>query len=257
MSVQIRDFLLSLEPFASLDWAEDWDNGGVSVRSRSGEIHRVAVALDPTVEAVRQAADQGCDCLLTHHPLIFSPLRFLDPELPTAAALYELVERGMTAVSCHTSWDNSPVGTNVSLVQACTQNSPRPLLLGKGWGTGAVVSFQSSSPLAVAEMLKDRWGLTWARVYGASRSVSSMALCGGSGGELWREALNTGADLYVTADMKYHDLQDAVLSGLAVIVVDHGEMEWASMDSLRGCVRQATGLDVILLEKPDMGGCVL
>lgn len=257
--MNLDEFMSSIASIASPSWAEDWDNCGVTVRSRSGSIDKVAVALDPFVESVVMADSKGCDCLLTHHPLIFSPIRNVAYNNPTGAALMELVLRGMSAICCHTNWDSSPVGTNVSLARSIGMGDVQPLVPGVNgrWGDGAIGYIDPVSLASFAELIKARWGLSFARVWGNPGKVSKIAICGGSGGSLWKSAWRSGAQVYVTADLKYHDVQDALFYGLSVIQVDHGEMEWATMEDLASKVSSASGLETVLLPTPGLSGYIL
>lgn len=250
----LDDFMNSIEPVASVSWAEDWDNGGVMVRSVKGQASKVAVALDPTEEAVERGFSLGCDCLLTHHPLIFSPLKKLTYDGSVGRAVFALIKHDMSAVSCHTSWDNSPVGTNVSLGKKLGLDGMAPIVKSQsgGWGEG-LVGF--TDPVDMAELVDltvSAWGLSHAKFWGdAGARISKIALCGGSGGGLWQDALNAGAQVYITGDLKYHDVQDAVAMGINMVQVDHGEMEWASMEDLSREISRCSGLETVLLEKPD------
>ena len=82
------------------------------------------------------------------------------------------------------------------------------------------------------EHVKQSWGLSGIDCYGQPAKISRVALCGGSGSEFWRAAKNHKADIYLTADMKYHELSDAVNEGLAIGLINHGEMERASIPEL-------------------------
>lgn len=247
--MKIDDFMSLISSFASPSWAEPWDNCGVTVRGRSDSVDKIAVALDPSVESVIMAESEGCDCLLTHHPLIFSPIRGLSYDNPVGAALSELILRDMSAICCHTNWDSSPVGTNVSLAEAIALSNVRPLIPGSDgkWGDGAVGEIDSVSMGELLELLKTRWRVSFSRVWGDPGDVSRVAICGGSGGSLWKDALSSGAQVYVTADLKYHDVQDALFAGLSLIQLDHGEMEWATMADLAANVSHVSGVDTVLL----------
>ena len=250
--MNLDDFMSSVASVASPLWSEEWDNCGVTVRSRSGLVKKIAVALDPTVESVVEAYSKGCDCLLTHHPLIFSPIRNLSWENPTGAALMELIRRDMTAICCHTNWDSSPIGTNVSLARSIGLDPISPLVPGADgrWGDGAVGNIVSTSMSDLVELIKSRWSLSFSRVWGGDRDITRLALCGGSGGSLWKKALSSGAQVYITADLKYHDVQDALFSGLSIVQVDHGEMEWFTMADLATAVSRASGVETVLLPIP-------
>nr|WP_321499233.1 Nif3-like dinuclear metal center hexameric protein [uncultured Dethiosulfovibrio sp.] len=256
--MRIGDFMSSITSVASPGWAEDWDNCGVTVRSRSGEIGKVAVALDPTLESVMMAHSKGCDCLLTHHPLIFSPIRAVSPNDPVGSALMELIARDMSTICCHTNWDSSPYGTNVSLSQSIGLTDISPLVLGIGdkWGDGAVGNIPPVPVVDLVELIKKRWNLSFVRVWGTPIDITRVALCGGSGASLWKKAFASGAQVYITADLKYHDVQDALFSGLSVIQVDHGEMEWATMADLADNVSKASGLETVLLPMPEVSGLI-
>lgn len=247
--MKIDDFMSLISSTVSPSWAEPWDNCGVTVRARSDSVDKIAVALDPSVESVIMAESEGCNCLLTHHPLIFSPIRNLSYNEPVGAALSELILREMSAICCHTNWDSSPVGTNVSLAKAICMDDVRPLISGVNgrWGDGAVGEIGPLSMDDLMDLLKARWGVSFSRVWGNPGNVSRVAICGGSGGALWKNALSSGAQVYVTADLKYHDVQDALFSGLSLIQLDHGEMEWATMADLAAVVSCSSGIETVLL----------
>jgi putative NIF3 family GTP cyclohydrolase 1 type 2 len=107
----------------------------------------------------------------------------------------------------------------------------------------------------VLDRLKKAWNLTRLDYYGpVDGSVARVALCGGSGGSLWPKALAMKANLYVTADMKYHDIIDCLRTGIsvavpvAVAVADHGEMEKATLAELARYLAVPGELDTVLLD---------
>lgn len=259
--MRLDDFLSFIDPVASISWAEDWDNCGVMVRSMTDEVSKVAIALDPTVVSIKDAFSLGCDCLLTHHPLIFSPLKNLTCETPVGRAVFELIKKDLSAVCCHTSWDNSPVGTNVSLGRLLNLEAMVPISPSSsgGWGEGVVGVADPIDLDGLVCRLKSVWDLSFARFWGdRGTEISRIALCGGSGGFLWREAVKSGAQVFITGDLKYHEVQEAVAMGLCMVQVDHGEMEWASMQDLSVEISRCSGLETFLLEKPrDLAGSIL
>ena len=98
------------------------------------------------------------------------------------------------------------------------------------------------------------WGLSHIDCYGHTEEIMRAALCGGSGAEFWREALHKKADIYLTADMKYHEIADAVNEGLAIGLINHGEMERAAIPELARkiseCGTETVILDVKALPSP-------
>jgi putative NIF3 family GTP cyclohydrolase 1 type 2 len=97
--------------------------------------------------------------------------------------------------------------------------------------------------------MKKSWGLTWLDYYGpADCSILRVAVCGGSCGAFWPAASARGANLFVTADMKYHDVVDCVRSGLPVAVADHAEMERVSLNELARRLAAPGELEIALLD---------
>jgi putative NIF3 family GTP cyclohydrolase 1 type 2 len=96
---------------------------------------------------------------------------------------------------------------------------------------------------------KEAWGLSSLLAYGGgSDQLSRVALCGGAGGDFLQPVVDMGADVFITADVSYHYLLHAQLSGIHLIVVNHGEMERASLPGLCVLLREVSSLDVVLLE---------
>jgi dinuclear metal center YbgI/SA1388 family protein len=91
-------------------WAEEWDNVGLMVGTMKKPVRKIALALDPEPEVVRGAIEEGADLLLTHHPLIFKPIRSLEPDRGAGEALCLAIESGLAIYSLHTNLDLAPGG---------------------------------------------------------------------------------------------------------------------------------------------------
>jgi dinuclear metal center YbgI/SA1388 family protein len=224
-----------------------------------GDIRRLGLSLDPLPEALEEAFQKGCQGLLSHHPLFFKPIRNIDLSSPEGRMIREAVKRDMTVMAAHTNWDSAEGGVNRTLARRIGLEPALPPLVPSGTGEGGLgvagifsASASASAAVPVRELLgrmKRAWNLTRIDYYGdPDCSILRVALCGGSGGSLWSAALAAEADLYVTADMKYHDLLDCTRANLPVAVADHGEMENAVMDELARCLAAASDLEVVLLE---------
>ena len=249
-TMKVRDLLKIIDKIAPFDTAEEWDNVGLMAGDLNGSVSRVAVTLDPVSEAVTAAAERGCQVLLCHHPLIFHPVKKIDFTSDPGRAIREAALRGVSILAAHTNWDCAGKGVNAVLANLLDLRDAAPLDTNTGLGAKGLLP--ETLPLnLLLKKIKDAWGLTRLDCYAPgpeSNSVTRVALCGGSGSEFWRDAKSWGADLYVTADMKYHELMDANGAGLTVALADHGEMERASLPSLARLVSEACGLEVILLD---------
>jgi dinuclear metal center YbgI/SA1388 family protein len=249
--MDIQQLVGAIKDFADLDWTEDWDNTGIMLDCGSGDISRIAVTLDIVEETVDRAYAEGCDLIVSHHPLIFSPLYRVDRSSLSSRMILSLMQKGISAISLHTNWDVSPFGVNMCLSDKLELEDVHPLLPAKSgsWGHGACGSLGHALSIPeLADKVMAKWDLSWSKLFGDTEgAVERVAICGGSGGDLWRSALEKGADLYITADIKYHDILEACSNGLRIMSVDHGEMESVSMPVLADLVSRSSGIPVHLI----------
>jgi dinuclear metal center YbgI/SA1388 family protein len=117
MSPTVGDWLRILDRFFPPTFAEEWDSVGLQAGDRSWEADRVLVALDPTVDVVREAAGQRCGLLVTHHPLVFRPLPSVDVADPVGRVVAEAITGRLAVVACHTNADAARPGVTDALAE--------------------------------------------------------------------------------------------------------------------------------------------
>lgn len=113
----VKDLLLGLAELAPPGLALDWDNSGLQVGDPGAEAASVALALDPTPEAVDEAIESRCEVLLTHHPLIFKPLKKITGRDPVGQAVGKAVKADLAVVAAHTNWDAARQGVAWALAE--------------------------------------------------------------------------------------------------------------------------------------------
>lgn len=232
--MKLQALLNLLEPFAPLSLAMDWDNVGLMVGDRDWEVNKALVALDAGEAAVELAIREGCDLILSHHPLIFRPLKQLTDPL-----LIRLVSHHIAVISLHTNLDVADTGVNhvlASRLQLSVQG-----VLEQETGLGLIGSLAQPLSLSeLAEHTKQRLQCPSLRLWTAGRDLSTkvqtIAICGGSGGSLINLA-GQQAEVFITGDISYHSylsssipLIDAghffteypVLERLSQVLSDHG-----------------------------------
>lgn len=189
---EIFDYLCTRAP---LDTAEAWDNPGLLVGDPRKEVTRVLVALDATDGALATAEAVGADLLVTHHPVIFAPLKRL-----TADSIpYRLAAAGIGVVSAHTNLDMAAGGVNDTLAAR----------LGLADVTVAADGYTRIGTLS-AEMTAHDFAAHVAAVldtpvrYSGDKTVQTVAVCGGSGGGFIGGCVGQ-ADAYVTGEVKHHE----------------------------------------------------
>lgn len=256
--MKVKDAARAIEERLPREWREEWDNVGLLIGDGGKEISRIGVALDAAETTVSHAVAAGCGLLVTHHPAIFRPLGSILTDSPVSRMIGAALRGDLAIYSAHTNWDSSPEGVNAVLARGLGLRDTSPITPSRAgaWGMGAFGVLPEPATLGeLARRVKTAWGLSIAFFYGdKDAEISRVALCGGAGGELLPAVTNRGADVYITADLGYHWLQHAQLTGTNLIVVPHGEMERASLPALRRLVLEVTGLrddDVEILNEDD------
>ena len=263
--MKVSDLLDAVNSFAPFDLCESWDNSGLLVGSSDTEITSVAVCLDAVHEAVIEASENGCNVLLCHHPLIFRAIKRINLDTEQGLAIQEAIKRGVNIIAAHTNWDKAPEGVNFQLAKTLGLSEIMPLdefgltgLLSDCMTSGEFIAhvkrvwnlsrldYYPASPIH-RPMLRGRLGGgRTSRTIGNSE-ISRVSLCGGSGSEFWVAAKKAGSDVYITADMKYHELIDATREGLNILLPEHGEMERVSLSGLANKLSDF-GIKVLLLD---------
>ena len=237
--MKVRDIINVIESFAPLSIQENWDNSGLCVGSGDDEVTSVLLGLDCTPELVDEAVECGADMIVTHHPLIFSGLKKISPDDQVGAAVIKAIKAGISIYAAHTSADKVIAG--VSGAMASRLGLVNVSILDEdGEGTGLGVVGDLPQPVTAAEavtLVKERFGLKALR---ASRPVEGMisrvAMCGGSGGSLIKAAMASGAQLYLSGDISYHNF--FTRDGFMIMDIGHYESEIEIVDILFSLLRK-------------------
>ncbi len=190
---------------------EDYDNAGFLVGDSTEEYRGALVALDLTTEVLEEAKSLGVNLIVTHHPLIFSGVKRITDTNALSSLLLQLIRSHMAVYAAHTNLDNLPDGVNGILCEKLGLEHCRILKPLDGHPTvGAGMVGELTAPMSTRDFLeqvKQTIGLPMVRYAGERDIVQWVAVCGGAGAFLIEEAQAAGADIYLTADLKYHDFQ--------------------------------------------------
>ena len=222
----LREIINSIESVAPRSAQENWDNSGMQVGDTGREISSVLLTTDVTPEVVDEAIMRGCQLIVSHHPLLFHGLKQVCGQTPQARVVEQAVKHDIAIYSAHTSLDSAPGGINTRLADKLGIENYKPLsvspLKGEYNYLGIIGSLPAPMPypdfIAHVRTILSPTYIRYTRP--ASETVQVVALCGGAGAEFIGEAISQKADVYLTADCKYHDFQDAD-SRIGVIDIDH------------------------------------
>lgn len=245
--VRLHEVAERLAELAPPELAADWDNSGWQVRLEDAPLRGVLVSLDATPEVVAEAAAAGANLMVTHHPLFFRAPRSLDAAEPTGATALAAVRAGLSILALHTSLDAAPEGTSWALAAALGLRDGS--LLDPhgtpGSGYGVVGTAEPRSLRAWAELAEQRLGLAPLALSGdPDRRHERVAAMGGSGAFLIERARAVGATLYLTADIRYHEAQQARAAGLSLVALDHYASERPVMERVADFLVERTGRPV-------------
>ena len=217
-----------------------WDNDGLMCCSEPDrEVRRVLIALDITGAVIDEAISGSYDAIVSHHPLIFSPLRSLNHNDPVAKKVMRLVREGITAMSFHTRLDAAPGGVNDALASAIGLHDIMPFGQdGEAIGRiGYLEKPMSTSEFAL--LVKKSIGAEGVQTVDAGRAVHRVAVLGGSGSDDVKAALSAGADTYLSGELKHNWLTDAPDLGINLIAAGHFYTEDPVCSVLRDMILDA------------------
>lgn len=215
----VRDVFEELCRIAPLELQMDFDNAGFQIGRADGEVHRILLALDATDEVADEAKELGAELIVTHHPLIFSPLKAVNDLDPVSRRVLFLAESGIALICMHTNLDIADGGVNDVLIRLLGAEPEAGL---DADGCGRIGHLQEPVPMnAFLAQCKARLGVPAVRYCQGKKPVYRIAVMGGAGAGSLEDAVKLGCDTYVTADIKYHQFQRAAELGLNLIDADH------------------------------------
>ena len=200
------------------------------------EVSSVLLTTDITEDVVNEAIMHGCELIISHHPLLFHGLKQVCGQTPQARVVEMAIKHNIAIYSAHTNLDSVVGGINTRLADKLGVTGYRLLVTGENGQTGLGVIGRLPQPMSYTDFIghvHDTLDCTYIRYTKAPKSsVETVALCGGSGAEFIEEAIAQGADVYLTADCKYHEFQDAD-GRIGLIDIDH----WVSEQHARAIFR--------------------
>ena len=212
--------------------AQSWDRVGLVTGDPRQPVRRIHLAVDPTLAVIEEARELGADLLLTHHPLLLRGVHGVATTSAKGAAVTHLVVGDVALYVAHTNADVAADGVCEALAQACGLTTSDPLALAEDQPLGRVGDLGTAMTLlAFVERLATRLPVAAGgiRVAGPpDAQVRRVAVLGGAGDDLFDAVRASGADVYVTADLRHHPALEAreEARGGTPYLVDAGH--WAS-----------------------------
>lgn len=254
--VKVKDIIERIEKFVPCEIAYDWDNTGFIAGDREKEVKKVFLTLDVLKETVDEAKKFGADMIISHHPILFKGIQNIDCSTQDGYIVRELIKNDIALYCAHTSIDCAKGGINDILANKLGIKNPEVIEKNEnfeGCGLGRIGKISREMTLKeYAEFVKEKLNTPFVRVCGAfDKKISTVAVGGGACDDLIPDAIKLGADVLVTADMKYHISQGAVCDGIAIIDAGHYPTEVFVTDIFEEIIK-GMGLEIIKSSHKDI-----
>nr|WP_319488368.1 Nif3-like dinuclear metal center hexameric protein [uncultured Caproiciproducens sp.] len=213
----LYDYIDSFAPFRS---AMSFDNPGLLVGDREMSVTSVVLSLDITPPVVLEASQLGAQLIISHHPVIFNPLKKID----TGSAPYLLAKYGVTAICAHTNLDMAAGGVNACLATHLQLQNVRMLSEYETSGLPEALVGETAgeyAPAAFAGFVKEVLGCDGLRYTDGARAITRVGLCSGGGADLVYAAAEYGCQAFVTGESKHNILLDAENMGMTLVDAGH------------------------------------
>ena len=259
MSMKMSELIAEIEVIAPRELEEEWDNCGMQINMGSKEVNRILVALEITKGVISEAMEKNIDFIITHHPLIFSKIDVVDNNNITGNYIIELIKRGISVYSAHTTFDDAFGGNNeyladiigLSRVRKIKNKRPSTKGAAKEYVIGKMGNFAEPITMeATCRLVESALGVKGElkTVGDPNKIIRTVGLCTGSGSETMPAAIKNGCDLFITGDVRHHEAQLAKETGICLIDAGHYGTEKIFAENFADKLRKNVGSKIQILE---------
>lgn len=221
----VKDFTTILEELAPLSYQESYDNAGLLIGNEQDTVSKILLTIDVTEAVIQEAIDNNADFIISHHPLIFNSLKQINDNTMVGRCIKLAIQNHIAIYACHTNIDSVRNGVNAKICEKLGLQNCR-FLIQKGENLGDGMIGELTTPQDAKEFLQEIKKTFNCEAIRHSKilkeTIQKVAVCGGSGSFLIEDAIFQDADIYITADIKYHDYFRA---NEKIILADIGHYE--------------------------------
>ena len=242
-SATVKDIAAIINGFAPENMAADFDNTGFQIGNINTLVTGIVISLDCTSAVIDFASDNGCNLIITHHPLIFSPLKAVRNDDAVGSMVIRLIENNTALYSMHTNFDRADDGTDDILAQAIglkeVERLEKNIIDGKSAGFGRIGKLDGIRADELKKRLKNAVGGDVIMTADDNKIINVAASAAGAGGSFSDLALSLGADIFITGEMNYHTALDAKRMGMDIMLCSHQRSEQISLNILKSTLQKA------------------
>ena len=253
------DIIDMMDKWAPPYLVDSWDNTGFQIGNPEKNVKNILVALDLDESTFLKAKKEKVDMIITHHPIIFDPLKRITTETYKGRLIYNIIKEDIVVYSAHTNLDVARGGVNDVLARLLGLKDVKILRPSNGgqydgykseeredvYGYGRIGDIDEMPIPSFLDKIKDKLDVNYLRVYGnLDRKVCRVALCGGSGGDFIEDAFNSDAQIYITGDIKYHEAQFSNELGLTLVDANHFDTEKVILPEIKERLENITNDEI-------------
>lgn len=218
--MKLCEIIEKIEKEFPVETAYEWDNPGLLIGDEKRDIKKVLVTLDINRSSVEQAVSCGADLILSHHPILFTPVKKITADTEAGRLIMTAIENKISIYAAHTNCDVAKNGINARLAEIFALENAELL---EENGLGRIGNLKKAVKFSdFAEKVKVLLNTPCVRVSGdENRMVQRIAVGSGACADSIPTALKKGADVMITADMKYHDMMNYTELGINIIDAGH------------------------------------
>lgn len=261
--MQLSTILETLEAFAPLALAEEWDNVGLLLGDRGSDVSRVMTCLTLTSDVAEEAVAQRAGLIVTHHPVLFRAVKRLTCDTIEGEMLLRLIQAGVAVYSPHTAFDSAATGINQQLAErfrlvdiqplrpvpvaaasspAVLQEGPDSVNQSHGAIAGGGRWGRLPSPMLLkdfAKQVEEKLGVSWTHFVGdREQVVETVAVACGAAAEYLTDAHRAGCDVLMTGEARFHSCLEARALGIGLVLPGHYATERPAVESLAKTLQQ-------------------
>lgn len=232
MGIKVKDIMSVMNKIAPEILKEGFDNVGLMVGDERQDVNKVLLALDCTNEVIKEAKENKCDMIITHHPLIFrKPNRIVKSDL-LGNKIIELIKNDISLYSSHTNLDSVENGINHTITKMLGFDKSKIIEKNntpgfENAGLGRMVKLEKELTIEeVIDLVKKKLNIEHLRVVKGKDDVKAIAIINGSGQDFIKDAVRMGANCIITGDTTYHFASDYKELGITIIDAGHFNTEW-------------------------------
>ena len=204
---QITDLIEQLAP---KNYQESYDNAGFQIGNLDSELTGILFCLDVTEEVVEEAEMLNANLIISHHPLIFKGLKSITGSNYIERIIIKAIKKGISIYSAHTNLDSVMGGVNSKIAQKLGVSDCRFLQAAseeQSYGAGLIGTLKEPmDEMEFLKKIKSEFNCGCLKYSGLhEKPISTVAICGGSGSFLIKDAIAQNADIFLTGEIKYHD----------------------------------------------------